>query len=231
MKQNRFLLLGIVFAVAISGVVFAQDEPEPRGRILVSSRIQAFEGHEGGPPEGCTPGDAAMLILLQNAGYRGKIAFDNEMSYEYADAETDGDTVELVVISGSSSSSNVQAVPAGIPVMMGEHVTLANPERAGYIGFYGDGADTGDRNRWGSETENLTQYMKVAAPNHPIMAGIETDADGLVKILRDPYSSEDTFSRPPEGIDWKKNYEFAWPEANAAAAAPGMTVLGVNPAG
>ena len=229
MNRNKIAVLAVLLIMCFSTISYAQ-EAEPQGQVLVSSRNQAFYGHEGSPPEGSTVGDVGMLILLQNAGYRGKIAFDNEIEYEYSDIEAAGDTVELTVISGSSSSSNVMAVPEGVPAMMGEHVTMANPGKPGYIGFYSDAtADTGDRNRWGSETEGLTQYMKIVDKTHPITAGIETDADGLVKILRDPYPAEDLYNKPPEGIDWKKNYEFAWPEANVSAAAPGLTILAVNP--
>lgn len=233
MNRKRIFVYGLLVALALASVATAQ-EPDHRGIVLVSSRIQAFEGHQGDPPEGCTPGDVAMLLLLQNAGYRGKIAFDTFLESEFIEADARGDYVEIVIISGSSSSSNVQKVEDGVPAMMGEHVTLANPERAGYIGFYGDGADTGDRNRWGSDTEGLTQYMKIIDKEHPITVGIETDENGLVKILREPYPTEDQFNGLPEGADtsqleYKPNYEFAWPEANVSAAAPGTHVLAVNP--
>ena len=44
-------------------------------------------------------------------------------------------TPSLAIWSGSSSSADIPAPPVGVPLMMGEHVTLGNrADRAGKIG-------------------------------------------------------------------------------------------------
>jgi hypothetical protein len=143
-----------------------------------------------------------------------------------------GDTVELIVISGSSSSSDIPQSPPNTPIMMGEHVTLKDAGKLGYVPFYSPGTDSGDRNRWPVDAEGLTQNMKVVNTTHPITEGIQTDANGMVKILRDPFTNEDAYSKPPETVppqSWKKNYEFAWPQVAASGKAPGLVILAVSP--
>jgi hypothetical protein len=75
--------------------------------------------------------------------------------------------------------------------------------------------------------------MKVLLPNHPIMQGIPLDAQGMVKIFRDPYPEEGGIpggagpvgAHTPAG--GKRNYEYAWTTINASQAAPGTQVIGV----
>ncbi|MBW7939423.1 MAG: hypothetical protein H3C63_11640 [Candidatus Omnitrophica bacterium] len=225
MKHATVIALVVLLLIPI----MAMAQPDPRGQILVSTRNKSI--YAVPPTESVSPGDMGALILLQNAGYRGKLYADAYMPDEYTAAEVTGDTIELVYLSGSSSSSDVQAVPEGVPVLMGEHVTLANPARAGTIPFYAEGTSTGDTNRWGQDSTGLTQYMKLVNTSHPITQGIQTDANGLVRILRDPYPNEDAYSRPDPLVSgsWKKNYEYAWPGADIAGKASGLTVLGVSP--
>ncbi|MBM3832623.1 MAG: hypothetical protein FJ403_05000 [Verrucomicrobia bacterium] len=105
--------------------------------------------------------------------------------------------------------------------MMGEHVTLGNNAgRAGSIFMY-NGTQSTDPNEAGSPP--ATKYMKVIAPDHPIMAGIPLDAQGRVKIFREPYPDEERFV-PTGG---KKNFEYRWCTQAKADAATGVTVLGV----
>jgi len=226
--MRKYIVLCVVLLVAFPMLALAQD-PDPRGTFLVSSRNQGFATPFG---EGPTAGDMAMVILLQNAGYRGKLVPDVNLPDSIADLEARGDTLELVILSGSSSSGDVQAVPAGVAAMMGEHVTLQNSSRTGYIPFYTDNGQSADSNRW-SQDASKTQYIKIVNTTHPITQGIQTDANGMVKILRDPYPTEDAYCRPDPAVDsttpYKKNYEFAWPQEPISAAAPGLTVLAVNP--
>ena len=69
-------------------------------------------------------------------------------------------------------------------------------------------------------------YMKVWAPNHPIMQGIPLDSQNRVKIFRDPYP-EETLHNAPGG---KSNYEISWTavdtSATASVPAPGLSILG-----
>ena len=227
--MRKFIVLCLVMLVVYPVLVIAQEDPEPRGQILVSARNLGFSMPVG---EGPTVGDMSMLILLQNAGYRGKLVPDINLPDAVADAEARGDTLEMIVLSGSSSSADVQAIPTAVPAMMGEHVTLQNSTRAGYIPFYTDNSASGDSNRWPGDA-NKTQFMKIVNTTHPITQGIQTDANGLVKILRDPYPTEDAYCRPDPAVDattpYKHNYEFGWPNEPIANAAPGLTVLAVSP--
>jgi hypothetical protein len=84
-----------------------------------------------------------------------------------------------------------------------------------------NGTDSSDPNS--TTTPPATQYMKVVAPDHPIMKGIPVDGQGRVKIWRDKYPAESAYV-PTGG---KPNYEFRWCTQIAAVAAPGTTVLGV----
>ena len=68
-----------------------------------------------------------------------------------------------------------------------------------------------------------TKYMKVLAPDHPIMAGIPLDAQGRVKIFRERYPDEEL--HVPTG--GKKNFEYRWCTQAVADKAAGTTVLGV----
>src|SRR3990172_13348671 len=153
----RFAVVCLVVVVVIPGLALAQD-PDPRGLILVSSRTEGLLTQPN--LEGPTIGDVCMLALLQNAGYRGKVVVDQLLADEIA-LYVDPPTVELVILSGSSASANVQPVPPGLPAMMGEHVTLKDPGRPGYIPFFMAGTDSGDRNRWPQDVPNTTQFMKI----------------------------------------------------------------------
>jgi hypothetical protein len=228
LKMSKFIVLCLVVITLLPALALAVD-PDPRGLILVSSRKLGYVGAGG---EGPTVGDVSMLVLLQNAGYRGKVAPDNTLDVDIAAAQVPGETLEMVVISGSSSSSDVMPVPPGIPVMMGEHVTLNDDTKVSWIPFYSKNGSSGDSNRWPGDA-NKTQYMKIINTTHPITQGIQTDANGMVKILRDPYPTEDTYCRPDPSIDstnpYKHNYEFGWPNEPISSAAPGLTILAVSP--
>jgi hypothetical protein len=129
--------------------------------------------------------------------------------------------INLVIWSGSSASADVPAPPGGIPLMMGEHVTLGNrTDRTGSIFMY-NGQDSSDPNE--SSSPAATKYMRVLQPAHPIFEGIPLDPDNRIRIFREPYPGEEL--HVPEG--GKPNYEYRWCTQAAADAAAGTTVLGV----
>jgi hypothetical protein len=129
--------------------------------------------------------------------------------------------IDVVIWSGSSASADVPEPPAGVPLMMGEHVTLGNrTDRVGSIFMYA-GQNSSDPNE--SSTPPATKYMKVLNPDHPIMKGIPLDSQGRIKIFREPYPGEDL--HVPVG--GKRNFEYRWCTQALADKAPGTTVLGV----
>jgi hypothetical protein len=178
-----------------------------------------------------TPGDVEMATLLGNHGYSSRLIVEvllgtanplNERDLLLHPTDTNFN-VSLVIVSGSSGSADVPEPPIaeGIPVMMGEHVTLGNNSaRLGSIYMYNGTAST-DPNE--SSTPPATKYMKVITPDHPIMQGIPLDSESRVKIFRDQYPTEEQ-NVPPGG---RRNYEYRWCTQTVADAAPGTTVLGV----
>lgn len=175
-----------------------------------------------------TPGDVAMAAVLGDHGYSCRIVLDALLNENlggnlgaYLNPIDENLQIDLVIWSGSSSSADVPKPPPGVPLMMGEHVTLGNrTDREGSIFMY-NGQDSNDPND--SSSPPASRYMKVVAPDHPIMKGIPMDADGRVKIFREPYPGEE--AHVPTG--GKKNFEYRWCTQAVADAAPATTVLGV----
>lgn len=191
-----------------------------------------YNSEERGPGI-ATPGDVAMASLLSDHGYSCRLILDVMLGpsgaelYNFVPAAVILDPINpdlkigLAIFSGSSASADVAPPPPGIPVMMGEHVCLGtNAGRVGSLYMYNSTASN-DPNE--ASNPPATKYMKVVAPNHPIMQGIPLDAQGRVKIFREAYP-EEAAHLPVGG---KKNYEYRWCTTEAAAAAPGTTVLGV----
>jgi hypothetical protein len=142
-------------------------------------------------------------------------------------------TPMLVVISGSGSSADV-APPntLGIPIVCGESAVIgatdtgpsgAPPASHASICMYSHRSVS---NRTSPTTDGL--YMRVLNPNHPIMQGIPLDAQGRVKIFRDPYTDENAHVLTPGGLP---NYQISWCCANIASGqsipAPGLDIIGV----
>ena len=89
----------------------------------------------------------------------------------------------------------------------------------------------------GNQTSSSTgpsQYMVVVATNHPIMQGIPLDAQGRVKIWRDPYPEENAHlpavNPNISGSAPKLNYKYSWTFVNIVQStlAAGTTVLGLE---
>lgn len=225
--------------------------------ILITTRLEqdltwgtADSGNIMGPGQ-ASPGDVAMGALLGDHGYSSRLLLDAELNPAKTNAFTTlpGDqefylfpanpdfNATLVINSGTSGSANIGAPNTnGIPIMMGEHSCIGNVFRPSQNSLYmyaGGGSDDVKNDEPAQGGSN--QHMKVLLPNHPIMQGIPLDAQGMVKIFRDPYPEEGGIPggvgpvgahTPPGG---KKNYEYAWTAINASLAAPGTMVIGVLP--
>jgi len=142
-------------------------------------------------------------------------------------------TPMLVVISGSGSSADVAPPNTnGIPIVCGESAVIgatdtgpsgATPASHASLCLY---SHRSVGNRTSPATDGLC--MKVLNPTHPIMQGIPLDAQGRVKIWRDPYPDENAHVLPSGGLP---NYQISWCAANIASGqsvpAPGLNILGV----
>lgn len=195
------------------------------GVILISTRKnicmdQGADNFDEKGPGMTTPGDVAMGTLLGNYGYSSRVILDVLLEDPaYFDPANTDFRPSLVIWSGSSSSADVPSPPPGVPLLMGEHVTLGNNEgRKGSIFMY-NGTQSSDPN----ETTPASKYMKIIDPTHPIVAGIPTDSQGRVKIFREAYPEEEA-NVPPGG---KKNYEYRWCTQVVADKAAGTKVLAV----
>ncbi len=204
------------------------------GVVMISTRKNQDSAYstehltEEKGPGLCTPGDVGMAALLGDYGYSCRLLLDAQLNVNlggdptsYLNPQDPNLKIDLVIWSGSSSSADVPEPPAGVPLMMGEHVTLGNrTDRVGSIFMYA-GQNSNDPND--ASTPPATKYMKVLAPDHPIMKGIPLDAQGRVKIFREAYPGEE--ARVPTG--GKKNFEYRWCTQAVADKAAGTTVLGV----
>ncbi len=134
----------------------------------------------------------------------------------------------LVIVSGSGSSADMPPPNTnGIPIIMGEHSCLGDsttspPRDHSEIFLYGN-KSSGNL----ALGNNPGLFMKVVDPNHPIMKGIPLDANGRVKIFRNPYPEENLHSSSPA----KPNYEISWTAVDCSAGksvpAPGLNIIGV----
>lgn len=190
--------------------------------------------------QGAAPGDIAMQILLQDNGISARVVPDKSF-YDPAvlgDVWDDIDTGEahkadLVILSGSSGSSDVPDVQPlfqqEIPIMMGEHVCLAEEGRPGSIKMY-KGTSTGHGELENSEIRKI----KIVNKDHPITQGIATDAEGFVQVFRDPFPSEGLFTGwfntvPKQIIAKDGLYENRIPLGPVADKADGTVILAEIP--
>lgn len=228
--KRLFTLHGTLWVLlTLSALVPAQS-----GVIMIATRKNQDSAYssehltEEKGPGLCTPGDVAMGMLLGDYGYSSRLLLDAQLNVNlggdppsYLNPQDPNMAITLVIWSGSSSSADVPEPPSGVPLMMGEHVTLGNrTDRVGSIFLYA-GQNSNDPNE--SSSPPATKYMKVVDPDHPIMKGIPTDAQGRVKIFREPYPGEE--SHVPTG--GKRNFEYRWCTQAVADRAAGTTVLGV----
>lgn len=228
--KMRHLSITLLVAASLSPV----SPPADAGVILLATRknqdttLSSEHTSEEKGPGLTTPGDVAMAVALGDHGYSCRLLLDALLNPNagfdpaaYLNPVDPNMKIDLVIFSGSSSSADVPPPPPGVPVMMGEHVTLGNrADRPGSIYLY-NGQNSSDPNE--SSSPAATKYMKVVAPDHPILKGIPLDAQGRVKVFREPYPGEE--AHVPTG--GKRNFEYRWCTQAVADAAAGTTVLGV----
>ena len=219
-------------------------------RQISTSSLYDADDFKG--PGMAAPGDAAMAILLQDYGYSTRVIPEWLLNPAVLDPHTTYDTTfypnnfygggggptkpldtnalyaaQLVIVSGSGSGNDMPPPNTnGIGIMMGEHSCLGQNALNGQSSIFMYGNKTS-----GNDTGTATgpdQYMLVREPNHPIMQGIPLDAQGRVKIWRDPYPEEN--AHVPTGA--KVNYKYSWTSVDIvlSTVASGTTVIGVRAA-
>ena len=186
-------------------------------------------------------GGAAPTVYWDNATttdpygyyYAGGLPRGNGLSGG-GTAANDYYSAVLVIVSGSGGSADMPIVNTnGIPIIMGEHSCLgdnranASNERSELYLWSNKSGNSGNN----TVTNSSNLYMKVTNPTHPIMQGIPLDAQGRVKMYRDPYPEELAHGPRAEGIGaGKLNYEVAWTTVNTAPGkavpAAGLDILG-----
>lgn len=207
------------------------------GSVLVLTRSQQdltwsiVERDDIRGPGQATPGDVALMSLLEDNGYTGLMEIESELNpnrinpyhgdagsqIRYLFPEDPNFNVKLVVMTGSGDAVNYPSLSDfEVGVMCGESGILGNQAVDGALHMYNNTFST-------PEAATAGKYMKVLNPNHPIMQGIPLDADGRVKIVRESYPEEN--AHVPE--DGWQNYSFFWCLAKASDAGPGVNVLGV----
>ncbi len=203
-------------------------------------------------PGDFSPGDAAMGELLQDYGYTTRMLPERVLWGTTTDwignpsvpqnyytgyggpSSPSGNilwSAMLVIVSGSGSSADMPPPNTNrIPIIMGEHSCLGDNVLGSHSQLYMY------RNK---TSANLTSpsanglYMKVMAPDHPIMQGIPLDAQGRVKIFREAYPEENAHTAFGSGQSGspKSNYEISWTAVDISegksVAAPGVNVIGV----
>ena len=217
------------------------------GTIVIVTRFEqdlSWNGEDGDPNDGfdykgvgqTSPGDVAMAELLGDYGYSTRVTISREVflgaTNPYTGMEADPQTylfpinsdfnASLIIQSGSGSSSYAPPLASfGVPIMSGEHACLSNRNKPGSIFMYTNGGDSNDD--YGPPNGGTaSQYMKVLHPEHPIMQGIPL-AEGLVKVIRDPYPEESAHIPTAGYVNW----EYDYPVQFVTNAAPATTVLGV----
>lgn len=245
--------------LAVTVISQIQTFAATNGMILITTRREqdlnfgiVDAGNKAGPGQ-VSQGDVSMSTVLGDYGYSSRLIVDAELTatsaggvdfYYFPDPNDTNFDAMLIINSGTSGSANIGPPNTnGIPIMMGEHSCIANAVRNAHNSLYmyddldgpGPGTSTGSDDVKNDEPSQggTNQYMKVLLPNHPIMQGIPMDAQGMVKIFRDPFPEEGGIPggagpvgshTPPAG---KRNYEYAWTTINANQAAPGTQVIGV----
>lgn len=225
-------------------------------RQISSSTLYDADDLKG--PGSFAPGDAQMAELLQDHGYTTRLVpewllrpdaidlhgvytdLNPQYFYEGSGGQTYSGTphadtnyaASLVIVSGSGSSADMPRPNTnGIPILMGEHSCLGNQIFVGHSSIFMYG-NKSSGNRTGTTT-GPDQYMLVRQPNHPIMQGIPLDAQGRVKIWRDPYPEENAhLPGGTGGAAPKVNWKYSWTavDLNSSTVAAGTTILGVRAA-
>ena len=189
-------------------------------RVIIDEELNAGPLGRANPLLGKTPDPGAYLAGgggYQDSGVPGVPGAPTVINPDYKAC--------LIIQSGSANSAYAPPLATnGIPYMTGEVQTFASkPNKPGSTFMYS--GTTLDDNHY--TTVGTNQWMKVTAAGavHPILLGIPTNADGCIKIVRDPYPEES--AHLPVGAN--ALYEYDVPFVPVANAAPGTTVLGLLP--
>lgn len=224
----------LLIAGALGPFAVAQEE-ERLKHVTISTRSAGeYALNIDANTQGAAVGDVAMQILLQDNGFSARMVPDTLFYDVFGDSYEDNATgetvpVDLAILSGSSGSSDVPDVAplfeAGIPIMMGEHVTLAEREdRRGSIKMY-----KGNDSHTDLRTPDIRR-IRIVNREHPITQGIETDADGFVQVFRDPFPNEGVFegwldTNPGNHVAMGGLYENRVCLGQISQKADGVTIL------
>jgi hypothetical protein len=178
--RQKFIGAG---ALALAASVASCIEMQA-GVIMISTRNAQdtqfgteFVSDERGPGL-ATPGDVAMASLFHDNGYTCRLILDTLLGPRAAEISQDPATflnpvdtnfaISLIIMSGSSGSTDTPPPPPGIPLMMGEHVCLGDrTDRQGSVFMYSNGNQSSDPN----EGTGASKYMKVVVPQPSDHAG------------------------------------------------------------
>ncbi|MEO6034854.1 MAG: hypothetical protein ABIQ35_06340 [Verrucomicrobiota bacterium] len=242
--KNKFFCAGVLALLATASIPL-ETQAATNGVILITTRFGQDISLSSGDlndikgPGQVSPGDAAMSTVLAQNGYSSRYLIDVELNPTrvnpvtglsgnpefYIFPSNTNFNASLIINSGTSGSADIGAPNTnGVPIMMGEHSCISDVGRPSHNSLYMyHGANNSDDVKDTEPNQGASQYMVVIATNHPIMQGIPLDAQGRVKIFRDPFPEEN--SHVPLG--GKPNYEYAWTTIDASLAAPGTTVIGL----
>ncbi|MBI1390208.1 MAG: hypothetical protein GC154_17345 [bacterium] len=204
------------------------------GKHATISTRWVGEYSEEANTQGPAPGDIAMQILLQDNGVSARVVPDKFFYDLLGDFWLDNSTgeehsIDLAILSGSSSSGDVPSTAElfakGVPIMMGEHVCLAQEGRPGDIKMYIGGGEAHKDLR-----TNEIRQIKIVNKDHPITQGIQTDAEGWVQVFHDPYPGEGLFNgwldtAPKQIIAKEGLYENRIALGSKSHKAPGTVIL------
>ena len=139
----------------------------------------------------------------------------------------------LVIVSGSGGAADMPPPNTnGVPIIMGDHSCLGDstttpPADHSEIFLYSNKSSGNSGLTGGGGVSGAPGlYMRVVNPTHPIMQGIPLDAQGRVKMWRDPYPEENLHNNP----GGKVNYEISWTcvdiNPTKSVPAPGLNIIG-----
>lgn len=230
----------IVWASALALAVTISSQLEAvamtNGMILITTRRQGdmsisrtdVDNIKG--PGQVSPGDMAMHSLLGDYGYSCRYVTVTELDAGAANpcdnhlgnpaafltpADTNFHVNLLILTAAASVADNPNLASFNVPTMTGEFGLIGNGAAGSLFMYAGEAPGN-------PEAATAGKYMKVVNTTHPIMQGIPLDAQGRVKMVRDPYPEENAHV-PPTG---KVNHEFFWVNT-ASTPAAGTTVLAV----
>lgn len=237
MKSSYFRSMAILLLLCLC-ITTGWSQGTSGKHVSISTRY-AGEYLDDSTTQGPAPGDIAMQILLQDNGISARVVPDKTFYDLAADTyvlTTTGEdrNIDMAILSGSSGSGDVPDVAPlfakGIPIMMGEHVCLAEEVKPGSIKMY-----MGTSEAHKDLLSNDLRKVKLVNKDHPITKGIKTDAEGWVQIFRDPFPNEGFFkaweaTTPKDNVALEGLYQNRVALGLKTAAAEGTVILAEIPA-